>query len=495
MTAREGRTPVLAAVVGACATAGCGAPQACDGDGCPCPEERRLEDDRCCTGWSEIAGDVCVLRPLSMPKVVGEPGAEDLSVRVGGDGSWVATWITGPENTADLVIAEEVADDGSVTFHRPGRGLEGSSTRPALVVGVAARALVAWTERTTSHEAVYVAERDEDGWWTWPIDGQSLSLPPTARDPRPFIAPSGETAVVWNQGTTDGFGVAVATRAPREDGAFARPTDHDDVLSPPIGETFAPSLAIAANGDALVSWLQGTGGPAMVYVSERDRVDGTFSRPDVEAFISPAGAPVDTQDGSPPIAALHDRGAGVVVWTQADGRGAVPVYLALRDGFGTWTLPADPDASFSVAVGQARDTFASFGPDGDLTVIWTHDTGEGPAILLAHRTRTEEWTFEGRSPLQISTPGATARNARLAYGPDGAAALVWEERTDGPWQVALRRREPDGIWSSIERVSLSLEEDATAPSVSIGPDGRTVIGYLQGPSLLRRVHIVETSRR
>src|SRR4051812_38671537 len=100
----------------------------------------------------------------------------------------------------------------------------------------------------------------------------------------------------------------------------------------------------------------------MVYASERATADGEFSRPGKDDFLSAAGAPVDSHPVANPRPALSESGEAAVVWTQEDGKGNTPVFLATRSNQGVWTRPIGLDDSFSPAVGTARCAQLAFGP-------------------------------------------------------------------------------------------------------------------------------------
>jgi hypothetical protein len=320
------------------------------------------------------------------------------------------------------------------------------------------------------------------GVWDHPAPGEALSLPPSGHEPMPLIAGWGEALIVWNQAMSTGYGVALSRRPPEEP-AFVGPADAQDVLSPKINNSNSPQIAVGANGDAIVAWYQAPTvepGDLMVFVSERFRVDGEFSRPDRDAFISPRGSNADAHPLRNPVPAVGARGHAAVVWAQENGRGATPIYLATRDGRGTWTLPRTLGDAFSPATNSATCAQVHFGRDAELFVIWYQDLGAGDQVWTAHRTAAGEWDVPGMDPAVVSSPGFTANDPWMAVGPE--AVIVWSETDGTHWRIASRRRNPGADrWSELDVLSPDHGLDAMSPVVAIGTTGRVVAAWLQGP--------------
>jgi hypothetical protein len=314
-----------------------------------------------------------------------------------------------------------------------------------------------------------------------------------------MFAPSGETLVIWNQWTGSGYGVAVARR-PRTmlEGPLTRPAGATDVLSPPVNFSNAPQPAVGTNGDAIVTWYQspnpapGDATELVVFVSERTGEDGQFSRPTRNAFISAPGAPVDSHPIRNPLGTVAERGEVFIAWTQDNGKGQTPVFVARRSGRGVWTVPEGLDDAFCVAQGRALSAQPAFGKDGELFVVWYQDRGDGFAVYGAHRKGDGEWDVPGDDPVLLSSPGAEAVDPRLTTGPDGQAGVIWQERLGERWRVVTRRRNPFAEQWSAPTVLSTEDADATAPTLAIGPTGMAIAAWLEGPPLEGRVRVLMT---
>lgn len=445
-------------------------------------------DDGECPAWTRLHGDRCVLRSWIVPgpdDALGQPGARDVQVALGPAGdalvawSWSATTGEGP-----VVLAEPARDGWSLTETSAG---EGSGLEPAVAVSPQGHALLAWKQQRTDG-AIHVATRDPEGRWQWPA--APLSWSETAYEPRVAFAPDGEALVLWNQWTGAHFGVAVATRpggAPET--PFVAPRSAAELLSPQVNYANAPQLAIAGDGEALVTWYQAPVDDLMVYVSERREPGGAFGRPRADAHVSPAGGPVDSHAQANPWPALHPSGAAAVVWTQQRGAGDLPVYLALRDPDGTWHRPRSLDDPLSHPGALARCPRAAFAPDGTLVVTWFETRGDATAVL-AWRGHTPD---DGALPQELSAPGRDAVQPALVVAPDGGALVVFAEGEGehDRWQIVARRHQPHtDTWLPPEPLSDEFTGLAPAAQLALAPDdGRVLAAWPQGGVLDGRVHV------
>jgi hypothetical protein len=444
--------------------------------------------DADCPAWTRAEGERCVLRGWIVPgptDALGEPGARDVQVAVGGPGDALVAWAwTRMNDDGPVVLAELAGEAWSLTEVRAG---EGSGLEPAVALAPAGHALLAWKQQQTDG-AVYLATRDPDRRWRWPVAGAPLSWPATAYEPRVHLGRDGEAFTLWNQWTGEHFGVALALR-PAEDpqAPFVVPEGPAQLLSPLVNYANAPRLAVGEHGEALVTWYQAPVDDLMVYTSERREPGGAFGRPAAADVLSPAGGPVDSHAQANPWPALHPSGAAAVVWTQTRGPGDLPVYLATRDPDGRWSPPASLDATLSRPGAYARCPQLAFAPDGTLVATWFETRGSDTAVFV-WRGHPED---DGIEPLRLSTTGAEAVHPALAVGPDGGAVVVWGEGTSGSWQVLARRHQPHSdTWLPPEPLSDPYPGLAPDPQLALAPDdGRVLVAWAQGGVLDGRVFV------
>jgi hypothetical protein len=375
-----------------------------------------------------------VERTWSLPESgsgVGEAGVRSLAVSIDGSGRPAATWIEGGPATSRVVVAE--AAGGGFEEHYPAAALPGEAAQPDVALGPDGAAVAVWKQQLLGGEArVFVAERESGGGWKDPSSiEEAFSFAPTAFEPKARFFPSGERIVVWNQWMSTGYGVQLATRP--KGGDWHRPEEADDILSQPVFFSNAPNIAVNERGDGLISWYQSLGGSLLAWQSERFGPDGEFSRPGPEEYLSVPDTPVDSHPFANPKPALSSAGDGAVVWTQEDGAGSVPVYMATRTPDGAWTKPASVEDALSTRPGYARCPQPAFTPSGDLFVVWYQDTGEGNRVVAAHRSPDGEWLEPGSEPTLLSTPGVPRPTAPvLVVGSRGQRARG-VERAAGGW--------------------------------------------------------------
>lgn len=340
--------------------------------------------------------------------------------------------------------------------------------------------------------SVFLWRRGAAGGWQTNAAGERLSFLPRAFEPRPLLPPNGEGFVIWNQSTESGnYGVAVGHQANRSS-ELELPSSANDVLSPQVFFSNAPQIAVGANGDAVITWYQATPPPGAtepnpqsdglrLFVSERSRTDGEFSRPAIDAWISPDGPPLASHEVRNPVVAVGDFGQALIFWSQEHPSGATGLFAASRDGFGEWTTPEDIDDTFGPLREDAACIEVVFARTGEFHVTWFDGPPGATTVYTARRSPDGVW--DAPVTTAVSTEGHTAQDPRLAVGPDGEAVVVWSERADdGRWQVMGRRRGPEASsWGAAVELSDPDEGDALGPAVAIGPDGTLAAAWGVGP--------------
>jgi hypothetical protein len=418
-------------------------------------------------------------------EVLGPAGARAVSAAIDGRGRAILGWEVDAPGLSGIVVAEERAAGAfalrSPTLHVVTDATIANATQTRVAAGENGEAVVTWSQGGGNETGyIFVSSRDVKGKWQDPEAAEdALSFPPTAFQPFVIASPRGEWILAWNQWFDLNYGIAVARRPPGE-AAWLRPQRGDDVLSVPIFYSNAPQVALDAQGAALIVWFQSTGGSLMVYASERKTEGGEFSHPAKDDFLSPPGAPVDSHPVANPRPALSASGEAAVVWTQENGKGAIPAFLATRDRQGLWSKPRDLDDSFSPAMGTARCAQLAFTPAGELYVIWYQDRGDGNAVYAARRDASGRWLEAGDQPVRLSAPDAIAYAPSLAVGPGGGVVAVFTEEVKGQTRIAARRAGAAGEpWRSEEMLSAPGEIVAD-PVVTIGPGDRTYVAWTQG---------------
>ena len=487
---------------------GCTPADDCEGGGCGCLE---LSDDGiCCEGFLTLGdGGRCEARPWPPTErfALGAPGADAIEVGVDGLGRALVSWQRRDPDPqkARSTLAEQTADGWRT--HALGNPELGFGARATL----ATRGLEAWVtwsqHRTLDDEdvsTVHLLRRDSRGRWMTDDDGEQISFAPKAYEPRPLLPSTGEGLVVWNQWRSNGgYGVALGRTAPGET-TLVLPDSSTDVLSPLFFFSNAPQIAVGTNGDGVITWYQATPAPGVtdptapsdglrLFISERFRVDGTFSRPGIEDWLSPDGPPIASHEVRNPVVAVGEFGEALVFWSQEHPSGKTGLYMASRGSLpdigadDEWTTPANADDTFGPLREDAACIEVVIASTREAHVTWFDGPPGATTVYAAHRDATGAWDTQ----LELSTPGRAAQNPRLAVGPDGEAAVVWTERgEDERWRVMGRRRGPLGTaWGEAVELSTAAEGDAVGPAIAIGPDGTLVAAWTVGPLAAQTVSV------
>jgi hypothetical protein len=436
----------------------------------PCPDARQLDAATCCPAWTAVDDDRCLLRPWqSRPAPSSDPGATDPRVAVDADGRAVVTWASalgGP-----VWIGDE-SSVGELLAHRPGAALGGEGLAPTVATDAHGRAMVAWQQRNDDVGAIFVASRRRGGGWQDPGPGQHLSTERTAHAPRVTFGPHDETLVVYGQWTGEVFAVALDRTALGE----TAPTTS---LSSPPGDANAPVVAVAEGGDAVVTWSQAVDGVLRVHIADRRGLHGAWSAPGTVEPLSATADPVPSHVDANPWPAIDAAGRAAIVWTQHGSDGG-DVYVATRDGFGTW---ARPDAALDDPGRTAACARPALSVDGTLHVVWYETATESaPArVMLWRGPLGSPDAISSTSPEPLSSPDTDAIDPSIALGAEGEAVVVYRVRHDGRWQVAARRRQPDNpVWLPETRLSDPAHGEVGVPALALGPNGRTVAVWAAG---------------
>jgi hypothetical protein len=185
---------------------------------------------------------------------------------------------------------------------------------------------------------------------------------------------SGDAIVCWSQNE---LGNAHVMRSERVSGTWTHPAGFGAAINPSGGFAAVPRAAVAANGDAMVTWYQLDGSEAQIYVSHRE--GSVWTHPiGLADNISPAGGSAET-----PFVAMSDNGDAVIAWDQLNPNSSRwNVYMSeLRDG--TWTHPADLDSSISPTGNDAIRTRVAMNRNGDAVIVWQQNDGSGVAIYAS----------------------------------------------------------------------------------------------------------------
>jgi len=236
---------------------------------------------------------------------------------------------------------------------------------PDVAMGDDGDTVVVWYQYDGAAYRTFLSER-RDGVWTHPASTASFIGPSvgSASAPRVAMTGSGDALVCWR--LQDGQTARLFFSQLRS-GVWTHPTDFAEGVS--AGATngiSAPQPAIAANGDALLVWQQTSAGTQRIFRSEYH--EGVWVHPTQSADAMSLLLNTSQQ----PRVALGANGDALVSWLQFDG--SVWANLRSERRHGTWVHPTSTADRLHFATKHASTTTPAIGANGDAVIVWSGQT-------------------------------------------------------------------------------------------------------------------------
>ena len=377
-----------------------------------------------------------------------------------------------------------------------------NAVMPSIVVDASDNLIAVWVDTTDtgSMQAATLGLGEEEYTWvlTNPVYTGDVS-PPTNPDTQAVgIDGSGNAIAVW----TDGTNLYSATLT-----SGSSTWSSATLIATTTGEyqtIVNPSIAVAANGNAVVSWLDrihpyegpmyasvfSSGSwstPKMLHSDDTQFNDYTTPLSAIDAignavvatctdpgygsqvFSYDVGSQewtnIPTELSSPPVytqLAMNSAGAALVVWTQED-----ETILAV-------TLPLNAGAFSSVTQLSSNVDITDSGPavtidsSGNGLAVWTDASGN-----LASATYSEAGSTWSVNAL-LDLGGETASTISLAGNGDGNGAASWTVYSDENSYIQAALFSADGsAWGAVTGLS-PTSGTADNSRVSVTPNGNVV---------------------
>lgn len=372
------------------------------------------------------------------------------------NGDIAAVWQERAAENAFEGFAASIRNAGSdnpwITTSWPFAQTTAHGMQPVVGIDGAGDALSAWYGSYPGHVGMIgYATRDYSASASWTVGDPPLwdppENPPTKQEVEVAENEAGDAIAVWRVDS----GIRAATRT--AGGAWQGIADPLDDLP-----SDNPSVAIDHNGDAVVTWIDGS------VVKEADCSAATASCEDAVGFSDPA------EVASQPKVAVDNDGDAVVVWNAVDGANHV-VKAARRASGSDFVVgadsvsPADEDAWFP-RVGVADD--------GSAYLIWTDG---GKQLRLATGTADGSWSL-APEPLSTSGEEVEAGEARIAANDSGSAVAAWLSYLDGRAVARAATVQAGGSWATGQTISDPRFDqhiaDENAVDVGIDREGNAV---------------------
>ncbi|MGN6576596.1 MAG: hypothetical protein ACTHKG_12990 [Nocardioides sp.] len=380
---------------------------------------------------------------------------------------------------------------------------------PDVAVDARGAVTVVWSTHWWNGD-VYAVRRSPSGTWGNPVVLGRGTEPQVAADRR------GDVTVMWShQAPQTTTGVQVARRP--AGGHWSRPAGLTvDRPAPGYGPnsdegTFgadAPELAVAPNGDAVVTWSWGSYDREVpMRVQAAYRPAGRSWQPRVN--LTPADWWEDARvaiDGSGDVVVVYGREVRVLQSRRrVVGKGWLPAQVLARAGAlsgpDSWSVASAGDGDTTVVYVRydhgksavfARHRPAS-GPWGPQRMISPADVGAWSASVGIDRAgvTTATWSRTFMSidavrrpaagpwgvPERLTGPDTDNDAAQLVVASSGAVLVSWQRYDDGIFAV---HRPAGGPWSAPFRVTPPRGAGQYAFAPALGVDGRAFVAWVPG---------------
>jgi hypothetical protein len=235
-------------------------------------------------------------------------------------------------------------------------------------------AIIVWYQLDGSNRQIFMSEY-RSGSWTHPADLSDNISPdgPECYYPEVAMDNNGNAIIVWYQlvGSTDQIFMSEY-----RSGSWTHPADLSDNISPDGQDATYPEVAMDNNGNAIILWYQSDGLNDQIFMSEYR--GGSWTHPaNLSNNISPDG-----QDAFNPDVAMADNGDAVITWYQFNSSSERQIFKSeYRDS--SWTHPADLSDNISPDDQSAYSPKAAIDDYGNIVIVWYQSDGSNNQIFMS----------------------------------------------------------------------------------------------------------------
>lgn len=185
---------------------------------------------------------------------------------------------------------------------------------------------------------------------------------------------------------------------------------------------------------------------------------------------------------SPQAVAVDGEGRVAVVWSEFPPEGGAPELMArVRQTDGGWSqskLLTERDGKYS------GDAALAVTAEGQVAVTWL-DQGSGSFEVRAGRLDLGRLALTGTESL--CEPTLLVMEPAIAAGPGGELAVAWTAMVDMNYELRLCRRSPGGAFGPVEAVTPEDRRASDQVALAYGPDGRLHQAWADNRSGARRI--------
>jgi len=150
------------------------------------------------------------------------------------------------------------------------------------------------------------------------------------------------------------------------------------------------------------------------------------------------------------------------------GNGQKATVMRYDSVSGAW----EPVGSAGFSAGTVYTTSLAFGPDGAPTVAYEDDDNGDKATVMRFNSVSGAWEPVG----SVGFSAGTALYTSLAFGPDGAPTVAYMDSGNGNKATVMRYNSVSGAWENVGSAGFSAGM-AYYTSLAFGPDGAPYVAY------------------
>lgn len=339
---------------------------------------------------------------------------------------------------------------------------------------------VLWHQRTGAQSPINFASAYRGGVWQPEQRISDVGAPVFITPPQVVALPDGEALAVWQQTLSDGSNDVRAAFSRTVGGVWQKPA----FIPNGVGDE-ARDLKMVADGqgNAIVVWM---GNAATSNTKIRGAIfrNGTFGP---AQDISSATAEV--RDFESPDVAIDAEGNALVVWVQHSTVAGVDTIFSRANVGGVWKgiFELNPSATKDSTVPRV-----AVGLNGAASVVWQEDNHAKLNGRHAINFLEEKWalTFLG---LGASGGAGQVGVSQVLLDHSGTTTVVWSHTTAGPQGQVATLRSARGKGSdpfAFDKVEVLESAEFQSPRTAIDASGRVMAVWTHTEAGGARTHVL-----
>jgi hypothetical protein len=352
----------------------------------------------------------------------------------------------------------------------------GSASEPQVVVHSNGDALAVWIR--SDNEDFIDFNYANNGVWAQSAGATNMGESNVQGDLSLASNGNGTALVVWALKDNSGASTTTSIDAIEFDGAKVVTGSRESITITLTDLTAAksPRVAMDSDGNALATWVQKSSSTGPEAILGKSYAGGKWS-----AFFQTISGILDGIASSPSVA-VGANGKAIVAWEQQAGADT-RVFANIASDFKTNTWDLAQQLSLDVER-VANNPQVTLDPLANATVVWEQgpaSTANSRVNIWANRFNGSVW---GGAQKVENDDAGDAFGARIASDSSGNAMVVWAQRgsaaASGRTDIFASRLDAatPNTWSVPELIETDDAGDAFSPRIAMNASGRALAVWL-----------------